>query len=355
VNQENILKLLSILQVDKIRIGGNGWVHSSCPLSKWTHPTGKDDHPSFGILVNNDDTSGFKCHSCQSHGSLSDLSFKLNKLSNWSCKDAVYFVQKFDQPSLETMERILSGAKPMWKEASKVIHGVTLSPAEAKRIGDTEENITNQGEVLAKLAHPLPDDVMKYLTDPRIPIKDRIDDYSPRGLTRETVAKFELSWDPKYNRILIPVKNQEGKVVGITGRAFYKKTKPKFLHYTGFKKELYLFNEYLSTKGGTGFVMEGHFDAIFLHQSGYTSSVAVMGSDVSQLQLIKLCKMFKELVYVRDGDAAGKKAEEKFRKTCSGHIKVSGIEIPDGLDPDDLSEEERIKLLGKPPQEEYPF
>ena len=79
---DSIQKLLLKLNCHSIRIGGNGWVHSSCPLARWRHAGSKDEHPSFGVKIVDGGDSRYKCHSCNSAGSMLGFAWLLQALSH---------------------------------------------------------------------------------------------------------------------------------------------------------------------------------------------------------------------------------------------------------------------------------
>lgn len=73
MRQPDIIQFLRLLRVGEIEVSSDGeWVRSSCPLAFWTHISGTDNNPSFGIKINDSGLSGYHCFSCHS-GSLADL------------------------------------------------------------------------------------------------------------------------------------------------------------------------------------------------------------------------------------------------------------------------------------------
>ena len=348
MNQANVMKLLGMLNAEKIKVGTTGWVYSCCPLARWTHSGGTDSRPSFAIRVDDNDKSGYKCHGCQAHGSLDDFTWKYNKFCKWSRHDLINFVSDNDQLSVSALTKMIEGGQNNWSKGFRQVAGVQVSPADFSRIKELEVDDTMPEENLKKISGPIPTGVMQYLTWDRIPRSEQTGDLNPRGLKEETLNKFEVGWDASYKRILMPVRDASGRLVGVTGRSFFKYTNPKFFHYPGFQKSRYLYGEYQSKKDGIGYLVEGHFDVMMLHQMGYPQAVAVMGSHLSDTQVMKICKFFKEVVYIRDGDTPGKEAEDRIKGILHGHIKMSAIEVPDGYDPDELTSEELEKLLGKP-------
>jgi DNA primase len=171
-----------------------------------------------------------------------------------------------------------------------------------------------------------------------------------RGLCEKSIREWELGWHERAQRIVIPIRDTENRLVGISGRAFHSYMKPKFLHSAGFHRDLYLFGEHRigKNKGATGYLVEGFFDVFLLWQWGYRYPVAMLGSYLSAFQVEKLVNFFDEVVIVPDGDAAGYEAAYRAYGQLHHRIRVRIASVPEGLDPDQLDPTQREKLLGVP-------
>ena len=86
-------------------------------------------------------------------------------------------------------------------------------------------------------------------------------------------------------RIVIPIHNGSGALIAYAGRAIDGQ-EPKYRFPAGFRKSLVLFNLHraLGTEARTVIVVEGFFDTLAVHQSGYPAVVALMGSTISRYQ-----------------------------------------------------------------------
>jgi hypothetical protein len=369
----DIVTFLGMIRAQKIKIGTNGWVHSSCPLAAWNHSGGYDSRPSFGIAIANDTHSGYKCHGCNAEGALPDLVMLLQKRLKKNMSSELLFVKLNDDISAETLLKRVNTATGSWQDKQLKIGGVPMNVGGPLLKLELQEEAAKVSSVTEEdfLALPkeFPADVLKYLTDPRIPLEERdADGYTPRGLTRKTLDTFEVRWNPEKSkvtadkkiivpgqRIITPIRDVEGKLVSLSGRSFYKWTKPKFIHSSDFSKQLYLYGEYQCTKGEVGYLVEGQFDVQMLHQHGYTNTVAVMGSSIGPVQIEKLTRFYKRLVYVRDGDKAGREAEERIRAALHARMPITSVVVPEGYDPDDFSAADLWELLGDPPAPTTPF
>jgi DNA primase len=94
-------------------------------------------------------------------------------------------------------------------------------------------------------------------------------------------------------------------------------------------------------------VTEGFFDCMKITQAGYPS-VCVMGSDVSDRQADILCARFERMVLFFDGDAAGRQGTDRALVALGRRGRyVRAVLLPDGSQPDQLSEEEIKRLLAR--------
>jgi len=163
------------------------------------------------------------------------------------------------------------------------------------------------------------------------------------GLIAEKGGKF---YDALGERMIIPIIDPLGKVVGFGGRvlektdfAKYKNTKDTVL----FLKNRILFNlnqvkELRKTeKINYIIIVEGYMDVISLYQAGIKNVVASMGTALTQQQA-KLLKSYVDNVYIcYDGDAPGQKSTLLGLNILkSNGLNVKVITLPDELDPDEI-------------------
>lgn len=171
-----------------------------------------------------------------------------------------------------------------------------------------------------------------------------------RGITTDTIAKFQLGYCPAEtefvprfrNRIIFPIWDQQGVLVGWTGRtlvgdpAKYVNVKESAV----FKKSrlLYAYNfakPYI-IKRGTVVLVEGQMDVLMLHQEGILNTVASSGTASFKSAAANLLVRYDPRVYiVFDGDTAGIKAAT----SAEVHLKNAGVKevitvlLPEGEDP----------------------
>ncbi len=171
-------------------------------------------------------------------------------------------------------------------------------------------------------------------------------------------------YDRFRNRLMIPICDGRGQVIGFGARALNPDDNPKYLNSPQtplFDKGAVLFALHHARRaireGETAVIVEGYMDAIQAHQGGFTSVVAQMGTALTEPQLKQLSRYARRLILALDPDVAGIKATMRglnvARQTLGAtapvfdpkgimrHASKLGIEIlvvtlPEGQDPDDL-------------------
>jgi len=161
-------------------------------------------------------------------------------------------------------------------------------------------------------------------------------------------------YDRFRNRLMIPIRDGRGRVVGFGGRALGADELAKDINSPQsalFDKSRLLFGLDMGRRAiresGTVVVVEGFMDVIQAHQAGYLNVVAQMGTAMtaSQIQLLAP-QLASKIVLALDADEAGQNAArrslEVARETLSqdyaGRMSVDlrVLQMPDGKDPDDF-------------------
>ncbi|AGF49085.1 DNA primase [Candidatus Kinetoplastidibacterium galati] len=154
----------------------------------------------------------------------------------------------------------------------------------------------------------------------------------------------ENRYDRFRERIMFPIRNQYGAVVGFGARTIAN-IQPKYLNSPEtviFSKgrELYgLWESRTNIKSkGVVIVVEGYMDVISLTQHGINNVVAALGTSITKDQIRKLLSVSEKIVFSFDGDIAGKNAAWKALLLCISEIKDSNeirfLFLKDGYDPD---------------------
>jgi DNA primase len=223
-----------------------------------------------------------------------------------------------------------------------------------------------------------------------------------RGLTRATIESFELgyalpAWEAAFkffsergysqkemldagliiqrddgsirdrfrDRIMIPIRDGNGRLTGFGARALDPNDQPKFLN----SPQTPLFNKGETvyaldrarkaiSSSGVAVLVEGYMDVMAAHQAGFANVVSAMGTALTETQLRLIKKFAKRIVLALDADAAGDKAtlrglavaretlDREYAPTfdARGLIRAEGklqadirvFTLPEGKDPDEV-------------------
>ena len=156
-------------------------------------------------------------------------------------------------------------------------------------------------------------------------------------------------YDKFRNRLMLPVIDVRGDVIGFTSRVMDDST-PKYLNTPEtsiFKKRsiLYGINYAKNTKRPNFILVEGNIDVISMHQAGFDNTVATMGTALTEEHIRLIGRYTKELVVCLDNDAAGEDATQRALALLkNSDLEVKVLRLPqrrneDGTlgkqDPDD--------------------
>lgn len=174
-------------------------------------------------------------------------------------------------------------------------------------------------------------------------------------------GKRQGFYDKFRDRVMIPIKNPRGQVVGFGGRVI-DKGEPKYLN-TGetpwFNKRMILFGYDVAAKAikteKCAIVVEGYMDAISLHAVGITNVVASMGTAFAIEQAKLLRRTAEKVIFCYDSDKAGRVASMRAVSIAAKEglqVRVAGV--PDGKDPDEFirqhGREAFLKVLEQAPE-----
>ena len=154
------------------------------------------------------------------------------------------------------------------------------------------------------------------------------------------VSKQGSYYDYFRNRVMFPIIDVRGKVIGFGGRVT-DDSKPKYLNSPDtpvFKKSQSLFS--LCNAKGTGgerlILAEGYLDVISLWQAGFPEAVATLGTALTGEQSRLMARYAKEIVIAYDMDEAGRRASLRASDllTAAG-LKVRMLQLDGAKDPDE--------------------
>lgn len=152
-------------------------------------------------------------------------------------------------------------------------------------------------------------------------------------------------YDRFRDRVMFPIRDRRGRVVGFGGRVMTQEGEPKYLNSPEtfvFSKgqELYgLYEARLNNRALSNLVVvEGYLDVLSLVQAGITNVVAALGTALTERHVDLLFRQVSELIFCFDGDKAGLGAAKRALPFILPHMKegrrVRFMILPAGEDPD---------------------
>ena len=207
-----------------------------------------------------------------------------------------------------------------------------------------------------------------------------IDYLKARGLSGQVAAKFQIGYAPagwqnlqsvfpqyesealtiaglvveneqgrRYDRfrdrIMFPIHDQKGQVIGFGGRVINPEDTPKYYNSPEtplFQKGHELYGLFLARRAirdaGLALVVEGYMDVVALAQYGIEYAVAALGTATTPFHITKLMRQADEIVFCFDGDNAGRTAAWRAAMNAlpalTDGLKLSFLFLPKEHDPD---------------------
>ncbi len=183
--------------------------------------------------------------------------------------------------------------------------------------------------------------------------------------TSDKGRQFDLLRD----RVIFPIRDRKGRVVGFGGRAMQDDVKPKYINSPEsvvFNKSNLLYGLYEGRKqrAKQWLMVEGYMDVIALAQAGIDGAVAALGTAANVEHLASLFKFNSNLTLAFDGDPAGQNAAWRTLEIALP-ILTDGLELrflvlPDKQDPDSLIRREGIsrfreRIAHAPPLSDFMY
>jgi len=286
--------------------GGGSNIYVSCPFAPYSagHKNAMDNKPSMGILVRENEGCLVHCFACEeSASSLVTLCQKL----------AIHNPEMF---------------YPLIQRASEIEY------VDVEAVVSDVPEYAGRGERLAARAHIHIFDETTYE-----PFSRRWHPYlAERGLTKDTAKRWESGYDHKFKRVTFPIRDFDGHLCGVVGRGIHNQ-RPKYMQYTDFDAQNFLFGAQLVRPNTVVVVVEGIFDAIVADQilrahSDHYSVVAVMGSHMSRVQASQIVHCAVEVVLAFDPDQAGQEATSLATSLLGDRVCVKFLQWPsEEMDP----------------------
>lgn len=309
--------------------GGNYW--GLCPFHH-------EKTPSFSV---NESRQIFHCFGCGKGGGAIRFVMEMDSLS---FPDAVRKLA--DQAGLQVPEESMGDGQ--WREKRKRILELNKEAARFYRSMLTDPRGAAVADYIREKRRISPkfsarfglgaapdawDSLIRAMRDKGYDKSDLID----AGLA--VAGKGGGVYDKYRNRLMLPVIDVRGDVIGFTSRVMDDST-PKYLNTPEtaiFKKRsiLYGLNYAKKSKRPNFILVEGNIDVITLHQAGFDNTVATMGTALTEDHVRLLERYTKELVLCYDNDDAGEDATQRAIALLKGsEIGAKVLRLPKRQTPD---------------------
>eukprot|EP00831_Metopus_contortus_P025097 TRINITY_DN21722_c0_g1_i4.p1 TRINITY_DN21722_c0_g1~~TRINITY_DN21722_c0_g1_i4.p1 ORF type:complete len:470 (-),score=70.89 TRINITY_DN21722_c0_g1_i4:51-1460(-) len=303
-------------------------------------PFHNDKNPSFTV---SQDKQIYKCFSCGEAGNVLTFVMKYKKLN--FLEAIKYLADKANIPlDVGSKENSIVSVK------KQLIYKINVEAARyffmnLQKINHMKDYFFNRGikeETIKRfgLGYSLDNwnNLLKFLKSKGY--KDDI--ILQSGLVIKSEKKGNL-YDRFRNRVMFPVFNVKGDVIGFGGRVL-DDSKPKYLNSPEtvvFKKGINLYGLNFAVKNNLKedyiIIVEGYMDLIALHQAGITNVVASLGTALTINQARLLKRYVNKVIISYDADIAGQTATLRgleILRNAGFDVKV--LTVPEGKDPDEF-------------------
>jgi len=330
LNELGRKNFLSILDKFGVKYSDRGrYINSTCPLP--SHPSDADNPTAFSFDFDRGKWACWTCHCEEKFG-----------------RDIIGFMRGMLEKDLNTTVKWLT-------EFLESSLSLSIEEIDVNSVDVVRKKSETQQMIIHK---PVPESLLTYLKSPDYLLK--------RGFSESILSKYQVGyWERPGTymdgRIIVPVRDHDGRLIGFTGRNIIEvaewskrpgnegRTWIKWLHGTHyirynrkqypFRKEAVVFNLYnVANRYDSIVLVEGPLDGFKLEMAGISNWGASLGSSFSPLQQKLLLDASIRKIYLAfDPDKAGRKFTIRAKKILGTHFDVQEIDVPAPYDIGSLS------------------
>ncbi|MGH2855465.1 MAG: toprim domain-containing protein, partial [Solirubrobacteraceae bacterium] len=202
----------------------------------------------------------------------------------------------------------------------------------------------------------------------RVLVASRKGGYSERelyatGLAQRSASENGRIYDRFRARIMFPLADVRGRVLGFGARALREEQKPKYLNTSDnevYHKGRHLYGADLArahaARAGRAILCEGYTDVIAMHQAGMENTVGLMGTALTVEQVGELARMASTVLLALDADTAGQEAMLRASQLAARRrLELRVVRLPGGMDPAELIQREGPEAIAAAVEESVPF
>lgn len=323
-------------------IGAHVRLEQSGKTYKGLCPFHQEKTPSFHV---NPQKQLYHCFGCHAGGDVITFTMQVEGLSfpealqRLADQAGVRLTATVASPEAAKRQRLLDAALAANRAAAEWFAACLRSPiGEAARAYAAGRGIEPETTARFGLGYAPPgwDGLIAALQRRGIPLD--------AALTAGLVVRKERggAYDRFRRRLMFPIREGSGRVIGFGGRSLGPDDQPKYLNSQEsavFSKRRTLFALDLAAdairREGRALVVEGYLDAITLHQAGFTWAVGSLGTAFTPEQAKKLRRLADTVLLAFDADAAGQAASLRgLDVLAEAGLEVAVVTLPAGDDPD---------------------
>lgn len=316
---------------------GSGEYQGVCPFHA-------DKNPSFGV---NRVKGMYHCFGCQASGNVITFLKNYLKLDYSECIEYLAERNGMQLPTMVEKSGNYISNRDIYdinNEAGKYFYKNLFTEEGKKAVAYINERRLKKETVMkCGLGFSLkaPDALYNFLKEKK---------YSNKLMVTSGLVVYDQE-KGKYrdrfrNRLMFPIFDIQGRIIGFGGRVL-DDSKPKYLNSPEtpvFKKRTNMFGLNIAVKTREKYIIscEGYMDVISLHQAGFNSAVASLGTALTEEQVHEIKKHVDKIYLSYDSDTAGVAATKKAIEKCKKEgLSTYIIDMKPYKDPDEF-----IKNLG---------
>lgn len=277
------------------------------------HPKHNDSDASFCVDIKNQTWCCYGCHAD-----------KKNKQEGNYGSDAIAFIEWINEGKMSWIDAVIFLAKRA---------GIPLPEEKNDKLLKANYRLTQ------KYKRDMSEEALEYLYD--------------RGITDESIDKWDIGYDYQEDRIVFPLYNSYKNIIGFNKRLVTPQTtglNRKYIHSSNseiFNKAEYFYGmNYLDKTKDYIILTEGVFDVILPQQYGVSNTICALGTTLSDYQINVLAKLNKKVIVAYDSDEKGLKTLKKVMpRLQEAGINAKLFLLPKNKDLADLTLELEDKLL----------
>jgi DNA primase len=311
------------------------------PSYKGLCPFHTEKTPSFNVHSTH---QYFKCFGCQVGGDVFKFVMEIERISFFEALKLVAERNGMTMPKREYSDpdaKLRGALMEMHETAARVFQNNLNSAAGAQaRQYLASRNVTP--ETIAEFGLGLSDPSGNQL------VRQFESRFAPEQLEHSgLVAKRQEGtgfYDRFRGRLMFPIHNESGKVIGFGGRALRPGEEPKYLNSPEtalYRKSYVLYNLHRAKdavrKSDYSVLVEGYMDVIGVYSAGVHNVVASCGTSLTNTQVRAMKRHSERIVVNFDPDTAGANAAEKsIQMLLDEGLRVRVLELGGDLDPDEF-------------------